>query len=344
MIDTILYLTTEDLIDLADPEDYVNATRDAYRERGHGAPSNAPSALATEDPNTDLTGYMSMLPEMGYMGYYVYSVGGPERDGWFTCPLWDIKTGKMLAILDGSYWNPLKTGASSAVASEVLARDDSESVGIIGTSRVSYGALQTLAVVRDITSVKVYSRKSDNREAFCKTIEKDMGFDAKPVDSSDGAVDDVDILVTATVASDPVFDGSRLSPGIHVNAMGQSGHERELDIEAICKADKYVPDLRERVFAHGVQERLRMAGGFLAAYNAGRVGENHIYAEIGDIISGRIPGRTSAEEITIFDSTGVGVETVASAAMLYEKAIKEGLGIELPMTSYKNATPGTGKI
>ena len=71
MIDTILYLTTEDLIDLADPEDYVNATRDAYRERGHGAPSNAPSALATEDPNTDLTGYMSMLPEMGYMGYYL---------------------------------------------------------------------------------------------------------------------------------------------------------------------------------------------------------------------------------------------------------------------------------
>ncbi len=341
MIDKMLYLSTQDLIDLADPVDYVNATREAYRERGFGAPSNAPSALATEDPKTDLTGYMSMLPEMGYMGYYVYSVGGPGRDGWFICPLWDINTGKMVAILDGSYWNPLKTGASSAVASEFLSRENSKTVGIIGTSRVSYGALQTLSVVRDINEVKVYSRKSQNRESFSTTIENELGFDATPVDSSDEAVVDVDILVTATVASDPVFDGSKLEPGIHVNAMGQSGHERELDIEAICKADKYVPDLRERVFAHGVQERLRMAGGFLAAYNAGRIGENHIYAEIGDIVSGRIPGRTNSEEITIFDSTGVGVETVACAVMLYEKALEKGIGNELPITSYKNATPGT---
>jgi alanine dehydrogenase len=196
-------------------------------------------------------------------------------------------------------------------------------------------------VVRDINEVKVYSRNPQNRESFSATIEKELGFDATPVDSSDEAVVDVDILVTATVASDPVFDGSKLEPGIHVNAMGQSGHERELDIEAICKADKYVPDLRERVFAHGIQERLRMAGGFLAAYNAGRVGENHIYAEIGDIVSGRIPGRTNPEEITIFDSTGVGVETVACAVMLYEKALEKGIGVELPITSYKNATPGT---
>lgn len=344
MSDTTLYLSADDLRGLAEASDYVDAAREAYRERGEGMPANAPSSLATVDPHADLTGYMAMLPGMGVMGGYMYSVGGPDRDGWFITPLWDIHTGKLLALLDGGYWNPLKTGAAGALGAEHLAREDAETVGVIGTSRVAYGALQTLAVVRDLAEVRVFSRTVENRERFAQTVEEDFGVDGVAVDSSDGTVEGVDILITATVASDPVFDGTKLEPGVHVNAMGQSGHERELDVEAFRRADKYVPDLRERVFAHGLQERLRMAGGFVRAYDEGVVGDNHIYAELGSIVAGRVPGRTDDDEITIFDSTGVGVETIAGAAMLYEKAVDAGLGTELSITSYKDATPGPGEV
>jgi len=138
--------------------------------------------------------------------------------------------------------------------------------------------------------------------------------------------------VTATQAEEPVVDYGDLAAGAHVTAMGQYDRERrELDTETIAHAT-YVPDLRKRAFQD--------AGAFLAALDAGVVDEDHVHAELGEVVAGTKPGRTRDDELTVFDSGGTGIETVAAAAMLYEKAREEGLGREIEFAPASEALTG----
>jgi alanine dehydrogenase len=129
------------------------------------------------------------------------------------------------------------------------------------------------------------------------------------------------VVVTATNASEPVFDGDVLDEGTHVTAMGQyDPDKRELDTDTVARA-KYVPDLRARAFSD--------SGEFLGAREAGAVDDDHVHAELGEVVAGAAPGREDRQELTVFDSGGTGVETVAAAYMLYEKAREAGLGSEI---------------
>jgi alanine dehydrogenase len=141
------------------------------------------------------------------------------------------------------------------------------------------------------------------------------------VASSAAAVEGADVVVTATNAAEPVFDGEMLDDGTHVTAMGQYHPEkRELDTTTIERAT-YVPDLRARV--------TQDAGSFIHAVDEGIVDEDHVHAELGEVLVGDAPGRESPDDITVFDSGGTAIETVAGAKMLYDRAVEAGVGEEI---------------
>jgi len=331
MTDTV-FLTSEEVAGLASPAEYVEAVREGYRQRGEGAPARPRSKLTNADPPGMLTDYSAVLPETGAMGGYMYAAGFGEEDAWFMTPLFDAESGEPLALLDGASMNPFKTGAAGAVGTDALAREDARTLAVIGAGSQARGQLRAAATVRDLDSVWVYSPTKESREAFAGEMNERIDPSVAAVASSAAAVEEADIVITATTASEPVFDGDLLAEGTHVTAMGQyHPDKRELDATAIERA-KYVPDLRERVEQD--------AGSFIAALEEGTISEDHVHAELGEVVAGEAPGRETEEEITVFDSGGTGIETVAAAHMLYEKAKAEDLGSEISFAPASEALTG----
>ncbi|MFC7098824.1 ornithine cyclodeaminase family protein [Halobaculum marinum] len=327
-----LFLRSDDVVGLAEPAAYVEAVRDAYRQVGEGAPADPRTKLVNEEPPGFLTTYAAVLPETGAMGGYTYSAGFGERDAWFMTPLFDAESGEPLALLDGASMNPFKTGAAGAVGVDALAREDATSLAIIGSGAQAKGQLRATATVRDLETVWVYSPTKENREAFAGDMNPELDASVAAVASAAAAIEDADIVITATNASEPVFDGEALEPGTHVTAMGQyDPSKRELDHATIERAT-YVPDLRARA--------LQDAGSFLSAVEAGVVDEDHVHAELGEVVAGVEPGRTSDTEITVFDSGGTGIETVAAAYLLYERALEEDLGQPIDFAPASEALTG----
>jgi alanine dehydrogenase len=329
---TVRFLTSEDVAGLATVPEYVEAIRDGYRQRGEGAPAEPRTKLGNPDPPGMLTDYSAILPDSGVMGGYMYAAGFGAEDAWFMTPLFDAESGEPLALLDGASMNPFKTGAAGGVGVDALARPDAASVALIGSGAQARGQLRATVTVRDVETVDVYSPTKENRESFAAEMNERLDATVAAVASSSAAVENADIVITATTASDPVFDGDMLAEGAHVTAMGQyHAEKRELDTTAIERS-KYVPDLRARVSQD--------AGSFIHAVSEGVASEDHVHAELGEVVAGEAPGRESPDEITLFDSGGTGTETVAAAKMLYDKAVEEDLGSEIEFSPASEALTG----
>lgn len=327
-----LFIDDDAIATLADPADYVGTVRDGYRQRGEGAPAKPRTKLLNESPPGMFTSYTAVLPDSGAMGGYMYSAGFGEGDGWFVTPLYDAESGEPLAILDGARMNPFKTGAVGAVGVDALARRDANSIAIIGSGAQARGQLRATVTVRNVETVWVYSPTKESRESFAAEMNDELNASVAAVASSAAAVEDADIVITATNASEPVFDGDNLADGAHVTAMGQyHPDKRELDATTIERAT-YVPDLRERA--------TQDAGSFLYAFEEGVVTEDHIHAELGDVVTGNASGRESPEDVTVFDSGGTGIETAAAANMLYERAKERDLGVTIEFAPASEALTG----
>ncbi len=327
-----LFLTSDELAALATPTEYVDAVREGYRQRGNGAPAEPRTRFDSADPPGFLTGYFAILPETGAMGGYTYAAGFGAVDAHFFLPLFDAESGEPLALLDGASMNPSKTGATGGVAIDELARDDATDLAIVGSGSQARGQLLAAAAVRDLDTVSVFSPTAENRQAFAESMNGHLNANVAAVESVETAIEGADIIITATTASEPVFDGELLKPGTHVTAMGQyDPQKREVDGTAVARST-YVPDLRARIEQD--------AGAYIQAREEGAIEEGHVHAELGEVLTGAAEGRTSDEEITMFDSGGTGIETVAAAHMLYEKALEEGLGTTLPFSPASEAMPG----
>lgn len=326
------FLTSEDVSGLATPADYVSAVRDGYRQVGEGAPAEPRTRLDSADPPGFLSNYVAILPDTGVMGGYTYAAGFGDRDAHFVTSLFDAGSGRPLAIVDGASTNPFKTGAAGAVGVDELARADAGTVGVIGSGPQARGQLRAAATVRDLDAVRVFSPTREHRESFAASMDDHLEAALEPVADAADAVEGADVVITATTATEPVFDGDLLAPGTHVTAMGQySPGKRELDHRTIQRAT-YVPDLRARAFQD--------AGSFLSALEAGVVDEGHVHAELGEVVAGVEPGRTREDEVTVFDSGGTGIETVAAANLLYERAVEADRGTTVEFFPASEALTG----
>ena len=324
-----LYITSDETRGLATAGEYVEAVREGYRQVGAGAPAEPRTQLTGRDPPGLLTAYIAILPETGAMGGYTYAAGFGDRDAHFVTPLFDAESGAPLAVLDGAHMNPYKTGAVGAVGTDVLARPDATTLAMVGSGSQARGQLRAIDAVRDLERVDVYSPTKENREGFASEMNGQVAPTVAAVASSAAAVEGADIVVTATNAREPVFDGDRLDPGTHVTAMGNyTPGRRELDDTTVARAT-YVLDLRARAD--------RDAASLMAAVENGAVDEAHVHGDLGEVLVGDVPGRTDDDEITVFDSGGTAIETVAAAHLLYERARERGLGEPLPFAPASDA-------
>jgi alanine dehydrogenase len=178
--------------------------------------------------------------------------------------------------------------------------------------------LLATATVRDLDRVSVFSPTKEHRETFADEMTQELDVPVEAVDTSADAVTGSDIVITATRASEPVFDGELLEPGTHVTAMGQyHPKKREID-SATIKRSTYVVDLEGRLDQD--------AGAYIAPREQGEIDADHVHGELGDVVAGEQPGRESPDDITVFDSGGTAIETVAAGPLLYERATAEGRG------------------
>jgi len=328
----VLFLTSDELSGLGTPAEYVEWVRDGYESHGNDGTAEPRTKLVSADPPGICTGYLAVLPEVGGMGGYTYAAGFGDVDAHFALPLFDAESGRMLAMLDGASMNPFKTGAAGAVAVDALAREDADRLAMIGSGAQARGQLRATATVREFSSVDVFSPTPENREAFAADFDERLDADVSAAESAAAALEGADVVVTATRAEDPVFDDADLPDGAHVTAMGQYDRgKQELPAETVERST-YVPDLRARAFQD--------AGSFLAAREAGLVTDEHVHAELGEVVAGHAPGRTSDDEVTVFDSGGTGVETVAAAWHLYQRATERGLGRTIEFAPASEALTG----
>jgi len=324
------YLPSEALADLAGMSEYVDAVRAGYHRHGNAsARTEARTKLFHSQQEGMLMYYGALLPTIGVMGTFTYVGEFAGGDAWFLTFLADADTGDPFCVVDSPGINPYKTGATGGVGVDALATEDAATVGVVGSGVQAKGQLLATATVRDLTDVRVYSPTAANRRAFAATMDDRLDADVRAAGAAAGAVDGADIVITATRATEPVVAWDDLSPGAHVTAMGQSHPERrELDSETVARS-VYVPDHRERA---------ELASGelLLARRDYGDVA---IHADLGEVVAGTVPGRTSESNVTVFDSGGTGIETVAATYMIYERAVAADYGIELPITPGSAAVP-----
>ncbi|AHF80439.1 ornithine cyclodeaminase family protein [Thermococcus paralvinellae] len=233
----------------------------------------------------------------------------------------DPETGKPLAIMEGGYLTAMRTGATSGVATKYLARKDSRTVGIIGAGVQARTQLWAVYEVRPLKKVFVYDISMERAKSFADYMSKKLGIEIIIAKSPEEVVRNSDILILATTAKQPVIDGDWIREGTHINSIGWVGPEgRELDSKTVRKA-KLIVDSKDAV--------LKESGDIIIPIKEGIIDESHIYAELGEIVSGAKKGRTSNEEITLFKSVGLAIEDAITAKLAYEKAIKENIGKEI---------------
>jgi ornithine cyclodeaminase/alanine dehydrogenase-like protein (mu-crystallin family) len=243
--------------------------------------------------------------------------------------LFEAEEGRLLAILDATEITANRTAAVSGVATRTLAREDARSLAILGSGTQARTHLEAMLAVRPIQEVRVFSKTPEKARAFAETESKRHGLRVAAASSAEEAVRGADVVCTTTSSKEPVVRGEWLLPGTHVNAVGASvAAARELDGAAVAKARLFV-DRRESALAE--------AGDFLLAKKEGLVADEHILGELGDVLLGRVAGRTSASEVTLFKSVGIAVEDLASAHEIHRRAEAAGVGTRVALGGARHA-------
>lgn len=226
--------------------------------------------------------------------------------------LFSAETGELLALMNASAITAIRTAAMSGVATKLLAREDAADLAIIGTGVQARAHIEAMACVRPIKRARVGGRHFEHAKNFAEEFASRYSFPIEPVTSVEAAVRGAQIVVTATTAAEPIVKREWLSAGTHLNVVGSSiPTTREVDSATMAASSLFV-DRRESTINEG--------GDYLFALREGAIGENHIKAELGEVLLGEKAGRTSDEEITLFKSLGLAIEDLASADYLYRKA------------------------
>lgn len=226
--------------------------------------------------------------------------------------LYSGETGELLATMNASAITAIRTAAVSAVATKLLARHHAETLAIVGTGVQARSHLEAMHVARHLRNVRVAGHTFDRAKAFVERARTKYDFSIEAAPSVEAAVRDADIIVTATNALQPIVKREWIAPGTHLNVVGSSvASAREVDGATMAASSLFV-DRREST--------VNEAGDYLFAVREGAIGEDHIRAELGEVLIGAKPGRTHDDEITLFKSLGLAIEDLASAQYLYEKA------------------------
>ena len=235
-----------------------------------------------------------------------------------TIMLFSAETGKITAVMDGSYITAIRTACASAMATKLLANADATVLGILGAGVQARAHIEALCHVRKITEIKVYSPSGRSAPEVKKDLEAAVGVPIEVAHSAEAAVRNADIVVTVTTSKDPVLRPDWLKRGAHINAVGSHRPDtREIDGATLQRA-KIVVDSRDAMMAE--------CGDILLAIKENMISEANIDREIGEVLAGTKSGRASESELTLYKSVGIAIQDVATADLVYRKAVRQGVG------------------
>ncbi|GIS68120.1 MAG: ornithine cyclodeaminase [Chloroflexota bacterium] len=236
----------------------------------------------------------------------------------FYVQLYDGENGNLLSVIEANLMSRIRTGAASGLATKYLAKKNSSVLGIIGTGTQALHQAIAICKVRKIKTINIYSRNVNNRKNFCALINKNINnVNAISVKTSKECVENADIITTITNSDSPVFSSKWIKPGTHINAAGSNvSTKREIDKETISKASTIVTD--------NIDQAKIECGDLIQPISIGITSWDKINT-LSDLITGKIKGRSTDNEITIFESQGVAIEDLAIGSLLYDLAVKKAI-------------------
>ena len=304
-------------------EDTIRAMRDALRGVSAGSAVMLQRQMLPQ-PEENKFAVMGGADEtLGLCGAKVIVFPGPAAGKAGTSqgiiPLFDAKTGALAAIVDAEQITAVRTAATSAAATDLLANPGADTLAILGAGRIGRLHIEAISKVRPIRKVYVWNRTAAKAEDCCRWAEQELGLKAVPCADPRAAVEQAEILCTVTQAREPILQGDWLREGAHLNAVGACApFARELDSRAVT---------RSRVFVDQREAALNGSGDLVFPVREGVFSAADLAGEIGDVLLGRAPGRQNDKEITLFESVGISVEDLAAAALVFEKAQRQDLGV-----------------
>ena len=325
-------LTRPDVEELLDLDQLIDALADAMADVSSGAAS-LPPRVAAFVPDVDgmLAAMPGFVPAIAILETKLVSVfpenerhGLPSHQA--VIMAFDPETGTPEALMDGTYITAVRTAAGSALSTRLLARENASIMAIVGTGVQAGAHARAIPRVRSISEIRIAGRDPDKVSRLVQEITQEVDAAVRGMPSPQAAVDGADIVCATTHASSPVIDRQWLSPGVHVTSVGVNRDGPEIDAATVADA---VVVVESRAAA-------------LAPYPAGAadltfpirdalITADHVHAELGELVTGVRPGRTSDDQITLYKSVGIAAEDAAAAALVLKAARDKDAGVEIPL-------------
>jgi alanine dehydrogenase len=323
----VLWLAQDEVKSVMDMHSDMQVVERAFRQHGLGRVQMPPkSYLYYTAYNGDLRTMPAYLEDENITGVKIVNVhpGNPDHGLPTVMALIILispETGAPIAIMDGTYLTDIRTGAAGGIAAKYLARKDSTIIGLVGTGNQAKTQLEALFEVFDPELIKITSRTKESCEQFIREMADITPCEIRYEEEIE-EVCNCDILVTTTPTRKPIVKAQWIKEGTHINAIGADAvGKEELDPELLIRSKIVVDDIVQAL--HSGEVNVPISKHYIS--------ENDIHAQLGEVITGLKPGRTSEEEITIFDSTGLAIQDVASAHLVYVRAVSKKLGRQVRM-------------
>lgn len=316
----MLIISESDIKQSLPMNDVITSVRMAFKDYSDGLVDVPPRVtMNVRRPANSVIFLTANYLSMPYYGVKQASSFPTNREKGLDTVLSDIHlycadTGEPLAVISANHLTAMKTGAAAAVATDLLAKSGEAILAIIGTGIQARTQLAAIQEIRPIKQVRLFNRNREKAEQFAEYVNevKTRQYQVVVADSSDECVYGADIISTCTTSSRPVFAGEQITEGAHINAIGAFTPEmQEIDAKTIAKADKIVTD--------NTQETWAAAGDLLMPLKEGTIDRSKLYGELGDVVSGKLAGRETDEEVTIYESIGFAALDIAVAVAAYNK-------------------------
>jgi alanine dehydrogenase len=314
-----IYITEANVERLVTVKDAIGVLEELFATWGQPGTANIPRRRAR------LPGGALNLMGGSYGAKNVYGLKAyaAMKGGQFHTLLYSSSEGRLKAMIEADLFGQLRTGAASGLATKLMANPDARTLSMIGVGRQSRTQAVAVCAVRPIKRVNVFARTPESRESYARSLEKELGIEVRPAPSAEACVAEADVVVTITKSAEPVCRAAWLAKGVHVNAAGaNSGDRRELDGETVLRAAVKITD-------HVEQARLE-AGEFRDLVAAEKLDWSDV-RELGEVVTGKVKGRTSPSDLTLFKSLGIALEDVAFGELVYQRALAAGVGKPMPI-------------
>jgi ornithine cyclodeaminase/alanine dehydrogenase-like protein (mu-crystallin family) len=326
-------LTEQHVHSLLPMSDLISAMESALARFSAGEVLQPVRTVLTVGPHKSYYGLMpayipSPASRDGSMGAKIVTVFGENHKKGLpshlaTILLFDPETGSLIAMMDGRYITEARTAAVSAVSARFLAKPDASTLALVGSGVQARSHLEALMEVRQIKDVRVWSPRPQSRRQFIDDMSPRVALPIRDCPTAEAAVSGADLIVIATASKTPVVDNHWVADGAHIMCVGACRpDQREMD-PALVKRGRLYVDSRAAAVVEAGDVVMNIAEKLFDA--------SHLRGEVGELVLGRVPGRTSGVEVTIFKSLGMAVEDVVAADLVFRRASETGAGTELSL-------------